>query len=92
MKQCPVCTTFLDEVTKSGILIDVCPKCKGVWLDRGELNQLMERAREMQSEYDSYYERRHNDHDHHHYDKHHHEHSSYSKKKNLFRTLQDIFD
>ncbi|NLI12455.1 zf-TFIIB domain-containing protein [Pelotomaculum propionicicum] len=92
MKQCPVCTTFLDEVTKSGILIDVCPKCKGVWLDRGELNQLLERARAEQAEYESYYERRHSDHDHHHYDKHHYGHGDHYKKKSLFRTLQDIFD
>lgn len=29
---------------RSGIEIDYCPKCRGVWLDRGELDKLIERA------------------------------------------------
>ncbi len=31
---------------RSGIEIDYCPKCRGVWLDRGELDKLIERAQE----------------------------------------------
>lgn len=97
MKNCPVCSTFMDEVSKTGILIDVCPKCKGVWLDRGELNQLLERVKEHQKEYDAHYERayrdehesRHYDDDH--YDKHHNKYGT-RKKKNLFQSLSDIFD
>lgn len=92
MKQCPVCSTFMDEVSKTGILIDVCPKCKGVWLDRGELNQLLERVKEYQTEYDTFYERRHHEPKYNHYDKHHHKYGDHYKKKSLFRTLQDIFD
>jgi len=82
----------MDEVSKTGILIDVCPKCKGVWLDRGELNQLLERVKEYQTEYDTFYERRHHDQKYNHYDKHHHKYGDHHKKKGLFKTLQDIFD
>lgn len=39
---CPVCDERLREVEKNGINIDVCPSCKGVWLDRGELEKLIE--------------------------------------------------
>lgn len=96
MKNCPVCNTFMDEVSKTGILIDVCPKCKGVWLDRGELNQLLERVKEHQREYDEYYEKSYykepkSEHYDKHYDKHHNKYGEH-KKKNLFRTLSDIFD
>jgi Zn-finger nucleic acid-binding protein len=42
---CPVCTTTQLTVTdRLGIEIDVCPKCRGVWLDRGELEKIVERS------------------------------------------------
>ena len=42
---CPVCTdTSLLMTERSGIEIDYCPVCRGVWLDRGELDKLIERA------------------------------------------------
>jgi len=43
--QCPVCkTTQLTMSERSGIEIDYCPQCRGVWLDRGELDKIIERA------------------------------------------------
>ncbi len=43
--QCPVCTnTQLVMSERSGIEIDYCPQCRGVWLDRGELDKIIERA------------------------------------------------
>lgn len=43
--QCPVCKTSpLSMTERSGIEIDYCPQCRGVWLDRGELDKLIERA------------------------------------------------
>lgn len=43
--QCPVCkTSSLLMTERSGIEIDYCPQCRGVWLDRGELDKLIERA------------------------------------------------
>ena len=40
--QCPVCTTGLQITERQGIEIDYCPQCRGVWLDRGELDKLIE--------------------------------------------------
>ena len=43
--KCPVCVTVDLLITeRSGVEIDYCPKCRGVWLDRGELDKLIERA------------------------------------------------
>jgi len=43
--QCPVCTnTQLVMSERSGIEIDYCPQCRGVWLDRGELDKIIDRA------------------------------------------------
>lgn len=42
--KCPVCDESMREVEKSGVALDICPGCKGVWLDRGELEKLMEFA------------------------------------------------
>lgn len=39
---CPACRTRLQPYEKRGVEIDVCPGCRGVWLDRGELEKLME--------------------------------------------------
>ncbi|MFC4601041.1 zf-TFIIB domain-containing protein [Cohnella hongkongensis] len=53
---CPVCDdTRMREVEKNGILIDVCPTCKGVWLDRGELEKLMQDVREVRQDYNQWY-------------------------------------
>lgn len=50
--KCPICTDVrMREVEKDGVLIDVCPDCKGVWLDRGELDKLLQDVRSMQNEY-----------------------------------------
>ena len=42
--KCPHCTTTLVMSDRQGIEIDYCPDCRGVWLDRGELDKLIERA------------------------------------------------
>jgi len=34
---CPVCESPMKEVERYGVDIDICPECKGVWLDRGEI-------------------------------------------------------
>ncbi len=42
---CPVCKdTQLTMADRQGIEIDYCPKCRGIWLDRGELDKLIERS------------------------------------------------
>ncbi len=40
--KCPVCDEALREVQKHGVSVDICPGCKGVWLDRGELEKIVE--------------------------------------------------
>ena len=43
--KCPTCPdTTLVMADRSGIEIDYCPVCRGVWLDRGELDKIIERA------------------------------------------------
>jgi uncharacterized protein len=37
---CPVCQGAMREVERQGVLIDTCTQCRGVWLDRGELEKL----------------------------------------------------
>lgn len=41
---CPVDSTPLVMSERQGIEIDYCPSCRGVWLDRGELDKIIERA------------------------------------------------
>jgi uncharacterized protein len=41
---CPVCGVVLVMTERQGVEIDYCPKCRGVWLDRGELDKIIEHA------------------------------------------------
>jgi uncharacterized protein len=42
--QCPNDGSTLTMSERSGIEIDYCPQCRGVWLDRGELDKIIERS------------------------------------------------
>jgi len=42
--QCPIDQTDLLMTDRNGVEIDYCPKCRGVWLDRGELDKIIERT------------------------------------------------
>jgi len=44
---CPQCNVNLLISSRQGIEIDYCPQCRGVWLDRGELDKILEREMEM---------------------------------------------
>lgn len=44
---CPNCNETLIMADRQGIEIDYCPKCRGVWLDRGELDKIIERTAEF---------------------------------------------
>lgn len=49
--KCPVCTGIdLKIAERQGVEIDYCPECRGVWLDRGELDKIIERS-EAQAAY-----------------------------------------
>ena len=41
---CPVCQVSLMMSERQGVEIDYCPQCRGVWLDRGELDKILERS------------------------------------------------
>ena len=72
--KCPVCQEDLVMSDRQGIEIDYCSKCRGVWLDRGELDKIIERSgmeapRQSSREREpdrSYQPRRDHDHDKHH--------------------------
>ncbi|OUO92393.1 hypothetical protein B5F40_00345 [Gordonibacter sp. An230] len=42
--KCPLCNVDLVMSERQGIEIDYCPQCRGVWLDRGELDKIIERS------------------------------------------------
>ena len=41
---CPVDNEVLQMTERSGVEVDYCPRCRGVWLDRGELDKILARA------------------------------------------------
>ena len=41
---CPICKVPLAMSDRQGVEIDYCPQCRGVWLDRGELDKIIERS------------------------------------------------
>ena len=50
--KCPNCVdTLLVMADKQGVEIDYCPNCRGVWLDRGELDKLLEKSKSVNASY-----------------------------------------
>lgn len=64
--KCPVCPDVtLVMADRQGIEIDYCPQCRGVWLDRGELDKIIERsANEYARPYDTGQHKRDDDYQH----------------------------
>lgn len=46
--KCPIDNTILIISDRQGIEIDYCPDCRGIWLDRGELDRIVERLEDVQ--------------------------------------------
>ncbi|RZI71727.1 MAG: hypothetical protein EOP38_31190, partial [Rubrivivax sp.] len=44
---CPACKVDLVMSERQGIEIDYCPQCRGVWLDRGELDKIIARSSQV---------------------------------------------
>jgi Zn-finger nucleic acid-binding protein len=42
--------TLLNEVAKAGVQIDVCDRCLGIWLERGELEKITARLRQLEQD------------------------------------------
>ena len=45
---CPNCNETLTMTDRQGVEIDYCPKCRGVWLDKGELDKIIDRSAQIQ--------------------------------------------
>ncbi|MFB5946593.1 TFIIB-type zinc ribbon-containing protein [Albibacterium profundi] len=52
--KCPNCEETLLLSDKNGIEIDYCPSCRGIWLDRGELDKIIERSADHYSKKENY--------------------------------------
>lgn len=98
--QCPIDQTTLAMTERQGVEIDYCPKCRGVWLDRGELDKLIaagtgeaeSRGRPEPTRTD-YREQRPSHSDEHRYkDDRHYKDDYYYKKKKKDLFLKDLFD
>ena len=100
--KCPVCkdvTLLMTE--KKGVEIDSCPECRGIWLDRGELDKLIEKEESYNKEY--YGNASKKDYDEHYNDKHYHNDDYYDrdykndkyrhkrKKESFMGEIFDIF-
>lgn len=85
---CPHCkTTKLSISERQGIEIDFCPDCRGIWLDRGELDKILEKSRADEPPREAREERRYEDRkyeDRKYGDKHH-----YKRRKSF---LEELFD
>jgi uncharacterized protein len=93
---CPVCGERLREIERSGVMVDVCPSCKGLWLDRGEIDKLIEaeakggRVAPNGPEHEQRREQERRDHDEHdHHDDRSYDHKSGGQKRRS-SFLQDI--
>lgn len=90
---CPVCNTVsLVMSERQGIEIDYCPQCRGVWLDRGELDKIIDRSVETSGGQRGDYEKRdysNQNRSSHDYREPHHG-KPYKKKREGF--LSDLFD
>lgn len=85
---CPIDGSELVMSDRQGIEIDYCPKCRGIWLDRGELDKLIERSTDDSPPPQYTEQRRGSDERRYDDDRHHGSHRP-RKKKSL---LGDIFD
>jgi Zn-finger nucleic acid-binding protein len=79
--QCPVDGTTLVMSDRQGVEIDYCPTCRGVWLDRGELDKIIERSAPAAAPTRAAPPSRGHDED-----------RGYEKKKRRGSFLDDIFD
>lgn len=61
--KCPTDGTLLTMSSREGIEIDYCPQCRGVWLDRGELDKIIERSNSQQATLGNQYRDRDDDDD-----------------------------
>lgn len=86
--KCPNCNETLLMSERNNIEIDYCPSCRGVWLDKGELDKMLEYAEQPASYQQSNIQPRFRDERSYH-DPNHYDHNRRHKKKSF---LGDLFD
>lgn len=86
--ECPVCNVRLQMSDRQGIEIDYCPQCRGIWLDRGELDKIIERS---QADFRTY-DHRSEVHDDHRYHEQHMDYDHRYKKHKKKSFLEEVFD
>lgn len=89
--KCPRCVNVeLMEVNKYGVMVDVCPSCGGIWLDKGELSKIIEAIRRAEISFEE--ELRSITRDYPEVYRKYEEYKHKKKKKSIFEELFDIFD
>jgi Zn-finger nucleic acid-binding protein len=86
--KCPSCNETLLMSEKKGIEIDYCPNCRGIWLDRGELEKIIERSADHYSKKENYEA----DYKRYGYDKYHDDAYRRHPRKKKESFLSDLFD
>ena len=93
---CPKCHNVMHQYERNGVAIDQCTECKGLFLDRGELEKLVSAENgwygggRREPEYEPRYERRHDERRR--YDDDDDDHYRYSKKHKRRSFLEELFD
>ena len=87
---CPSCNAQLSMTAREGVEIDYCPNCRGVWLDRGELDKIIERSADTEYKRNDKYDepKQYNKYDHE--DQHSHTNKKYKKKESFLGNLFDF--
>jgi Zn-finger nucleic acid-binding protein len=94
--KCPIDDTQLAITERQGVEIDYCPQCRGVWLDRGELDKVIDKSAAYQAPSAPPAETRYQTPPKEHYDDRQHDNrrqdDRYYKKKKRESFLGDLFD
>jgi uncharacterized protein len=83
---CPNCSTPMQEIRRYDADIDYCPSCKGVWLDRGEIDKIAMAQNRIDEEH---YSRYHRDRDYDDYDDDYYRYGGHRRRRGF---LGDLFD
>ena len=83
---CPNCSTPMQEIRRYDADIDYCPSCKGVWLDRGEIDKIAMAQNRIDEEH---YSRYHRDRDYDDYDDDYYRYGGHRRRRGF---LGDVFD
>lgn len=84
---CPNCSTLMQKMRRYEADIDYCPSCKGIWLDRGEIDKIATAQNSFDSEH---YRRYHSDRDYDDYDDDYYHYRGQRRRRGFFGDLFDF--